>query len=75
MSVTEKETLGQEFRRIRTFLGMSQREAADYCGVSLMSISMWERDKREFNSLEQQKLIRRSLNKLKRRQKWRTRRL
>lgn len=65
------ETLGQELRRIRTALGMSQRETAEYCGVSVQSISLWERDKREFNSWEQQKLIRQCLNKLKRRRKWR----
>jgi transcriptional regulator with XRE-family HTH domain len=74
MSVAEKETLGQEFRRVRKFLGMTQREAADYCGVSPESVSLWENGHRQFNSLEQQKLIRQSLNRLKRRQKWRTRR-
>lgn len=71
--MTEKETLGQEFRRVRKFLGMTQRETADYCGVSLQSITLWENEHRQFNSWEQQKLIRRSLNKLKRKQKWRTR--
>jgi transcriptional regulator with XRE-family HTH domain len=73
MSVARGETLGQEFRRVRKFLGMTQVEAADYCGVSLMSVNVWENDHRQFNSKDQSKLIRQSLNRLKRKQKWRLR--
>jgi len=75
MSVTDKETLGQEFRRIRKFLGMTQDEAAEYCEVSKVTISHWENGHRQFNSREQSALIRQALNRLKRKQKWRDRKL
>lgn len=71
MSVADdKETLGQEFRRIRKYLGLTQDQAAEICGVSKQSITIWERDKRQFNHKDTSALIRQALVKLKRRRKW-----
>jgi len=74
MSVADdKETLGQEFRRIRKYLGLTQDQAAEICGVSKQSITLWENGHRQFNHKDTSALIRQALNKLKRRQKWRMR--
>jgi len=69
----EPETLGQEFKRIRKYLGLSQVAAAEICGVSEQTVSHWETGKRQFNHPDQTVLIRQALAKLKRRRDWRER--
>lgn len=71
MTVAREETYGQEFRRIRKELGMTQPEAAEACGVHLRTVAAWETGKREFNSNESAALIRQALAKLKRRRRYR----
>jgi transcriptional regulator with XRE-family HTH domain len=67
----ENETLGQEFRRLRLALDLTQMEAAFLCGVTVTTISHWENEKRQFNSLDQSATIRKALLKLKRRIRFR----
>ena len=73
MNVAHEETYGQEFRRIRKELGLTQVEAAEACGVSLSSVAIWESNRREFNTRESAALIRRSIATLKRKREWRDR--
>lgn len=63
----EGETYGEEMRRLRLQLGLSQKEVAAFCGVSNESISGWERGRLQGNSPEAAQLPRMVIRKLKRR--------
>ena len=58
------ETYGQKLRRLRLELGLSQPEVSRIAGVSQQTISVWEANKREFNTPEAAVHIRRAIAKL-----------
>jgi transcriptional regulator with XRE-family HTH domain len=69
----EAEHLGATFRRLRKELDMTLDEAAQACGVSKNTVASWEYKYRQFNTREASVLIRKSIQTLKRRLKYRQR--
>ena len=65
------ESYGEEMKRLRLDLGMSQAEVGKLVGVASETISSWERGTRQGNSPEASKLPRRVIVLLKRRVKYR----
>jgi transcriptional regulator with XRE-family HTH domain len=65
MSVAEVSRYGQEMRRVRLELGLSQLEVAHIAGVTPETISNWERGLRQGNSPEAARGARRIIQLLK----------
>jgi transcriptional regulator with XRE-family HTH domain len=65
---------GEEMRRLRLELGLSQREVGAIVGVAGETISAWERGDRMGNSRESSKLPRTIIQRLKARIRSRDRR-
>lgn len=68
------ETYGEEMKRLREDLGLSQKQVGRLVGVAGETISSWERGDRQGNSTEASKLPRRVIRMLKRRIQYRDKR-
>ena len=73
MRVAERETYGQQFKRLRLDLGLTHAEVAEITGVAVNTQSNWENGHRVFISSDQTARIRAAIRMLKRRKQYRDR--